>query len=137
MYIPIAIVVLSNVFYHICTKSTPDNLNPYASLTVTYLVGAVFAAVLYFIAGGSNIFAEYRNLNWTSFVLGFSIVGLEAGFIYMYKAGWDMSTGQLVASALLAICLIFVGYIFYKEQFTITKIAGIVICMVGLFFINK
>ena len=36
---PIALVVLANVFYQICTKSVPQKMYPFASLTVTYLVG--------------------------------------------------------------------------------------------------
>ena len=37
---PLGLVVLSNVFYQICAKSVPDRMNPFASLTITYLVGA-------------------------------------------------------------------------------------------------
>ena len=37
---PIALVVGVNVFYHITTKSTPEGVNAFASLTITYLVGA-------------------------------------------------------------------------------------------------
>ena len=55
----------------------------------------------------------------------------------MYKAGWNISTGQIVYSSILAICLIIVGCTFYHETITGTKIAGILICMVGLYFINK
>ena len=138
MYIPIAVIVLSNIFYHVCSKSTPDNINPFAALTVTYAVGAVFSGIIFLVVSrGGNLFAELKNLNWSSWILGLAIVGLEAGSIYMYKAGWDISTGQLVHSAILAICLIVIGVIFYKEHLTASKIAGIVICMVGLFFINK
>lgn len=43
MYLPVLIVVLSNTFYNICTKSTPEDLNPFASLSITYLVGAVIS----------------------------------------------------------------------------------------------
>ena len=41
---PIALVVASNVVYQICAKSIPGDLNPFASLTVTYLVGAAASA---------------------------------------------------------------------------------------------
>ena len=137
-YMPIALIVLSNIFYNVCTKQTPENLNPFASLTVTYLVGAIFSAVLYFAFNrGGNLIAEYRNLNWSPWVLGLAIVGLEAGAIWMYRVGWNISTGQLFHSVLLAICLVVIGIIFYKEQLTASKIAGIIICLVGLFFINK
>lgn len=138
MYLPIALIVFSNIFYHICSKSIPEKLNPFASLTVTYLVGAAVSAILFFIfSKGGNLITELKNINWTTWVLGIAIVGLEAGSIYMYKAGWNISVGQLVHSAILAICLIFVGILFYKEHLTTTKAAGIAICMVGLFFINK
>ena len=40
---PIALVILSNVFYQICAKSAPEGMHPLASLTVTYLVGGVIS----------------------------------------------------------------------------------------------
>lgn len=138
MYWPIALIVLSNIFYHVCSKSTPEQINPFASLTVTYAVGAVLSGILYYVMNrGGSLVQEYHHLNWSSIVLGLAVVGLEAGSIYMYKAGWDISMGQLVHSSILAICLLLVGYFFYHEAITGTKVAGIVICMVGLYFINK
>jgi hypothetical protein len=37
MFYPISIIVISNVVYNICAKSTPDNVNSFASLTVPIL----------------------------------------------------------------------------------------------------
>ena len=75
---PIALIVLSNVFYHICSKETPSAINPFASLTVTYLIGAVVSLVLYFTINKSgNLIQEYKNINWSGFVLGLAIVGLK------------------------------------------------------------
>ena len=135
---PIALIVLSNVFYNICSKETPAQIDPFASLTVTYVIGAVVSACMYFALNqGGNLMQEYHSLNWTSFVLGFAVVGLEAGSIYMYKAGWNVSSGQLVYSILLALCLILIGVIAYHESISATKIAGILVCMLGLFLISK
>lgn len=135
---PIALIVLSNVFYHLCSKSTPAQVNPLASLTVTYAVAAAACAVLYFALNrGGSLLQEYRHLNWSTFVLGAAIVGLEAGSIYMYKAGWNISTGQLVCSSILSVLLILIGYFFFRESLSMTKIAGILICMAGLYLINK
>lgn len=137
-YWPIALIVVSNVFYHICSKSVPERLNPFAALTVTYLVGAVLAAVSFFLLNpGQNLFSQYREVNWSTFVLGVSIVGLEIGSIYMYKVGWSLSTGQLVQSSILAVALLVIGYFVYHEAITVTKLAGIVICLVGLFLLNR
>ena len=35
MLYPIMIIVLSNVLYNICTKSTPSEVNAFAALSVT------------------------------------------------------------------------------------------------------
>ena len=134
---PISLVVLSNVFYQICAKSVPEKMNPFASLTVTYAVGAVVSLVIFYISnGGGGILQEYRKLNWAPFILGLVIVGLEVGYIYSYKAGWPVSVAQIVQAAILAVILIFVGYFLYKEAVTWNKIIGIIICLVGLGLIS-
>lgn len=134
---PLGLVVLSNVFYQICAKSVPDKMNPLASLTITYLVGAIMSLVLYYALNqGGNIIKEYQKVNWAPFVLGLVIVGLEVGFIYAYKAGWPVSTAQIVQAAVLAVILIAVGYVLYREPITWNKIVGIVVCLAGLGLIN-
>ena len=138
LYWPIALIVLSNVFYHVCSKSTPTDVNPFAALTITYALGAVSSLILYFALNkGGSLLQEYRHVNWSTFALGIAIVGLEAGSIYMYKVGWNISTGLLVSSAAAAIVLIFVGRLIYREAITASKLIGILICMLGLYFINK
>ena len=135
---PIALVVLANTFYQICAKATPEAMNPLASLTVTYTIAALASGLLFAatIRGGS-LLREYSHLNWAPFVFGLALVGLEVCFIYAYKAGWPVSAASLVASAFLAVVLIFVGFLVYKEPITVSKLIGIAICMVGLYFINK
>ncbi len=134
---PIALVILSNVVYQICAKSVPKEMNPFATLTVTYIVGAVASTILYFVLGkNGNLVKEYSKLNWAPVVLGVVIVGLETGWIYAYKAGWQVSTGFIVQSAVLAVMLLVVGYFLYHEAFTWNKVVGVVVCLIGLLFIN-
>ena len=125
---PIALVVLSNTLYQICAKSVPEGMNPLASLTVTYLVGAVISCAMYYILNReANLFREIRLTNWAPIVLGIVIVGLEVGFIYAFRAGWQVSVAQIVSSAAVAVILIFVGYLLYHEAITWNRIAGIII----------
>ena len=134
---PIALVVLSNVIYQICAKSVPNGMHPLASLTVTYTVSAVLCLILFFVLNrGGNLFKEYAKLNWAPLVFGVVLVGLEVGFIYAYKAGWSVSTAQTVQSAVLAVALLFVGFLLYREPLRWNKVVGVVICLVGLVFIN-
>ena len=134
---PIALAILSNVLYHICAKTTPEGVHPFASLTVTYLTGAVLSAVLYYVlAPQANLVKECSRLNWAPFALGIVIVGLEGGWLYAYKAGWQVNTGFIVQSAFVSVLLLFVGYFLYLEALSWNKLLGTAICLLGLVFIN-
>ena len=134
---PVAVVVISNTLYQVCAKSVPEGMNPLASLTVTYLIGAVVSCALYYVLNrDANLVRELRLTNWAPVVLGVVIVGLEVGFIYAFRAGWQVGTTQIITSAVVAVLLIFVGYLLYHEAITWNKIAGIIICLAGLVLIN-
>jgi uncharacterized membrane protein len=137
-YLPILLIVTANVFYNICTKSTPETVNPFLSLLVTYLVAALLTLIL-MLANGleEGIVQSVKRLNWTSFALGISVVALEFGYITAYRAGWNISLGSLVANISLAILLIPIGILLYKEVLTTNHLVGIALCLVGLFFINR
>ncbi|MDE6599836.1 MAG: DMT family transporter [Oscillospiraceae bacterium] len=138
MIYPILIVVASNTVYNICAKSTPDNVNSFASLAVTYLIAAICSAVMFFATGEQkNLAVEISKANWTAYVLGIAIVGLEFGYICIYRAGWKISLGNLVASISLACVLVIVGVLLYKETISLKQVVGIVLCISGIILIAK
>ncbi|MBO5840782.1 MAG: EamA family transporter [Methanobrevibacter sp.] len=134
---PLLIVVLSNTFYNICTKSTPSNVNAFGTLMLTYITAAIITgAIFLFLVKPENAIIELSKVNWTSIVLGIAIVGLELGYIFMYRGGWKVSSGALVANICLAIALLIVGALLYGENITLKQVLGIFICIAGLFLIN-
>ena len=135
---PIALVVVSNIVYQICAKSVPHDMNPLASLTITYVIAAILTVILYLLLNKDvNLIKEYTHTNWAPFALGVVVVGLEVGFIYAYKAGWAVSTASVMQSSFLAVALVIVGYLLYNETVNKNKVIGTLICLVGLYFINK
>ena len=135
---PILIVIGSNCMYNICAKSTPEGANAFASLLITYTTAAVATLVVMLLTlKPANIIPELNKTNWTSFVLGLAIVGLEFGYINVYRAGWKISVGTLVANIGLAVALIIIGALLYKETITARQLAGIAICAAGLFLISQ
>ena len=135
---PIGLVVFANIIYNVATKSTPSQTNAFLSLAVTYSVAAVCSFVLYLLKGGhQKLSIELSKINWTSIVLGISIVALEFGYINVYRAGWKINTASLVANISLACILIFVGLFLYHESITIKQAVGIGVCLVGLILISK
>jgi len=139
MYVfSIVIIVISNVLYNICQKSTPEGVNPFSSLLVTYLTASIITIItLLLFYMDKNLVQSFKGLNWTSIVLGISIVGLEFGYLMAYRSGWNISEGSLVANIILALMLIPVGMLFYKEGFALTKTLGVLFCIVGLLLLNK
>jgi drug/metabolite transporter (DMT)-like permease len=137
---PIGLVIISNVLYQVCAKGVPTEMNAFASLTVTYTIAAIASLIFFFVFGGnsadSGLIGEYGKLNWAPIVLGVVIVGLEVGWIFAYKAGWEVSTGFIIQSAVLAILLLFLGYLIYHETLTWNKLVGVVICLIGLVVLN-
>lgn len=61
---PIILVVISNILYQVCAKSVPKDMDAMASMTITYLVGALCSAVMYFIMNrNGNLLHEYSKIN--------------------------------------------------------------------------
>jgi uncharacterized membrane protein len=135
---PIFIVVAANTVYNLCAKSTPDGVQPFASLAITYLTAAALSIVMFFVTSDSkNLLMETQKVNWTSVIFGCSIVALEFGYIYIYRVGWKVSTGSLIANISLACVLLVLGVILFKESLGLRQIMGIVICLVGIFMISR
>ena len=135
---PIIVVIAANTFYNICAKSTPGGVQPFASLTITYLAAAALSLIMFYVTSESkNIIAEVQKTNWTALAFGAAIVGLEFGNINMYRVGWKVSTGSLVANIGLACVLLIVGIIAYKESLSAKQIVGMVLCIGGIFLISK
>ena len=80
---------------------------------------------------------EFSKANWTSFLLGISVVALEFGYISIYRAGWKVSTASLVANISLACVLLFVGILLYKEALSFKQLAGMAICVFGLILMSR
>ncbi|WP_296795399.1 EamA family transporter [uncultured Methanobrevibacter sp.] len=138
LVLPVFLVVLANTMYNICTKSTPGDVNPFATLIVTYVVAAIVTTILFFVfARPENAIFELSKINWTSIVLGIAIVGLETGYILMYRAGWKVGNASVVANICLACTLLIVGFILYNENISLKQILGIAVCIVGLVLVTK
>jgi drug/metabolite transporter (DMT)-like permease len=139
--IPIFLVIISGLIYHISQKSTPTGLNPIIALVVTYVIASIISIFSYFIflpqSNINSFISSLKTINWTSITLGFAVVGLELGFLLAYRAGFNISLLSLLTNSLIAIFLIPIGILFFKEMITLNSIVGAVLCILGLILITK
>ena len=135
---PLLLVAGSNCFYHVCAKSTPEKVNAFGALTVTYLIGAAVCAAVFLVSvKPTNVLAELRNVNWTSFALGLAVVGLEAGNVFLYRVGWKVSTGALSGYICSAVGLLIIGILLFHEAVSLRQALGMLACAAGLFLITQ
>jgi uncharacterized membrane protein len=135
---PIGLTVISNVLYHIFLKVTPSNANPMLALLVTYVTAALTCLVILpFFPLATSLGQSLRQLNWASIGLGVVIVGLEMGFLQAYRVGWKISLLGIVSSSCVALILIPIGLLFFKEKVSLVNILGAIVCIVGLIMINR
>ncbi len=139
-YLPILIIVLANIAYHVSAKSVPKEMDSFFFLSLLYIIAGAISFGIYFFRTGTNIenvAAQVKMINWVPFVFAIGIIGLELGNILMYRVGWNISLGALVSNILLAVALIAVGFLAYSETFSIKQSIGIMCCLLGLVLVNK
>ena len=135
---PLLVVVGANTIYNISTKSTPSDVNAFASLAASYFIAMLGSVVMFFLTADSkNLLVEISKTNWSALALGVAIVGLEFGYICIYRAGWKIGVASLVANISLACVLLLIGLFVYKEVITLKQFIGMGICAIGLMLIVK
>jgi len=136
-WIVIFLTILSNVFYHIIQKVTPQQANPVLSLAISYLIaGLICFALLPVFPMREGLSEALKQLNWTTVALAFTLVGLEVGFLLAYRAGWAISLAGLFSNATVSVLLLPVGYILFKDRLSGTNMVGVLVAIVGLVLMN-
>ena len=136
-YLPVLFIVLSNVLYDISAKSFSKGINVFAGMAIYYLVAVVVSLVLFYLTSeNKNLLKELKKINWATFSLALGCTGADIGYILVFRSGWDISFGSLVCNILIAISLLFIGVIFYREYINIKHVAGILLCLIGFVLIT-
>lgn len=134
----LSLAIAATVAYHVVLKMTPAGANPLLSLLVTYgAVAMLFAAVLAFGPGTFEWRQELRSLNWTAIALAFAIIGLDLGFILLYRSGFEVSLGALVTQTAAAMLLVGIGVLVFREKLSLANGLGIALCLAGLWLVNR
>jgi uncharacterized membrane protein len=134
----IILIVVSNVIYQVSQKSVPHGAHPLMATIVAYLAAlALCFVMLPFMPLQESIGASLQRLNWASYALGVSIVGVELGFLLAYRAGWDISIGVVIANSAIMVLLVPIGLIFFKEQLSWSNVLGVVLCVAGVVLIAR
>ncbi len=135
---PLFLIVGSNIVYQLSSRGAAKGVNPFAALVVAYAIATVASLALFFAtAKGSAFAAQVRELNWANYALGLSIIGLEGGFLCLYRAGWSASVGPIVTYSAVAVLLLLIGALFLGEHIGWKQIAGVALCLAGIALVTS
>ena len=135
---PLFLIVGSNIAYHLSSRGAAKGVNPFAALVAAYSIAAVASLALFFAtAKGASLAGQVRGLNWANYLLGFAIVGLEGGFLCLYRHGWNASVGPVVTYAAVAVLLLVIGALFLGEHVGWRQILGVALCLGGIALVTS
>jgi drug/metabolite transporter (DMT)-like permease len=133
----LAVATLGNVAYHLGQKTISPAVNPMVLLMAVY--GLAFAlcglAVPFFQGQGAFSFAQL--LSWPVFVLCAGVVLIEIGFLLAYRSGNVLQWSGVAVNGAAALVLIPVALFVFRESFSLTRLAGIALTLVGLMLLTR
>ena len=136
-YFSIILAICSSALYHFTAKSTPVNVNFTVSLLITY--GVAFIVTLFtffFFPAQQGMLTELKKLNWASIGLAIAIVGIEFGFLLVYRSGWNLGIAAVLVNVVASLILLPVAVFIFKDKISSVNIAGILVCFAGLVMLN-
>jgi drug/metabolite transporter (DMT)-like permease len=136
-YFSITLAILSSALYHFSQKLIPADVHPVVSVLVTYAVSLVLCfALLLFIPPENGWLAAFKQLNWATFLLALSIIGLEVGFLLVYRSGWPVGLAAVLTNVVASLILVPVAIFVFKDKLSPVNIIGILVCLAGLVMLN-
>lgn len=130
---PLVLIIGSNIAYQLSSRGAAKNVNPFAALVCAYAIAATASLALFLAtARGTSLAGQFRGLNGANCLLGLAIIGLEGGFLCLYRHGWSASVGPVVSYAAVAVLLLAIGAAFLGEHVGWRQILGVALCLGGI-----
>jgi drug/metabolite transporter (DMT)-like permease len=137
-FLPLLLAVAGGVLYHIGQKAVPRQVHPFVAILLAYLGGIACCVVALVLAPPERPWLEsLRAANWAVWLLGLGAVIIEIGFLLAYRAGWQISVVSVVVNISVALVLLPIGLVFFRESLSWRMAAGVVCCLVGLYLLSQ
>jgi drug/metabolite transporter (DMT)-like permease len=131
MSTPLALVtvILSGVVYHLAQKTAGGGL-PWPMLSIAYGAAFLASALLAVFTGGDGRGLLGQGI--TGLLVGLGAFGVEAGFFFVYRSGWPLSTTSLVSSLSIAVLLALLGVVAFGEPMSSSRAVGLALALGGV-----
>jgi drug/metabolite transporter (DMT)-like permease len=129
--VPILMIIVGGVLYHVAQKATPASVDPFLSLFASFIVAALACLAISLSRGRASL-AQFRHVNWTAVALATALIAIESGYLIGYRAGLKLNITSFACNAAIAVILFAIGTFMYGEGFSARAGIGAGLCLVGL-----
>jgi drug/metabolite transporter (DMT)-like permease len=129
-------VVVSAVVYHLAQK-TAGAAQPWPILSVAYGAAFAVATALAFASGPAPGAEQARSTAVTGVVIGLAAFGIEAGYFFVYRSGWPLSSASVVVSLCVTLVLALLGVLRFGEDLSAARATGLGLAAIGVVLIAR
>ncbi len=131
------LAILGGVTYHLFVKRISPTIHPVVSIVGIY-VGVLLLSFLLLglFPPAEGYRFHFKQITWVQFAVAISVFLIELGFLLMYRAGWNLSTGNLVTGVFINILLLALGLLLLREKVSLINAIGIGLSIIGVAMIS-
>ncbi|MFN7696184.1 MAG: hypothetical protein ACK5O3_19280 [Burkholderiales bacterium] len=134
----LGIAIAGQVLYQLMQKGVSHSANPVLSLLAFYGLAALLALPLFWLYPlEGSLSVELKELNLAVIGVAASIVLIELGFLLAYRAGGTLQASYVTTAAFTTGALVLIGALAYSERVTLPKIAGLGLCLAGIWLLSR
>jgi drug/metabolite transporter (DMT)-like permease len=132
---PLAVVIVSGIVYHLAQKASGP-ATPWPMLAVAY--GAAFAVAVTVTRSAGGAGWQPSRAEWVAgLLIGLAAFGIEAGFFFIYRAGWPLASASVIANLAVTASLALVGVTLFGEHLSLSRAAGLALAAGGATLIAR
>lgn len=134
---PIVIVVVSAVIYHLAQKSLGGGptASPWPTLAFAYGAAFLITLVVAWATSDGALRLPAKPERSAALMIAIGAIGVEAGFFFVYRAGWPLASASVVANVAVTLILATIGAFAFGEHLTWVRGAGFVIAATGAYLV--
>lgn len=136
-YLPMLMLITSVATYQIAAKLAPPHLNPWHLLSFVYATALLIVLGVGSLDRQNTLLQTFKQTNGAVWVLGCAVVGIELGFLLVYRAGWKISLAGIISSVAVTSLMLPVGLLFFREKLSAINLVGMALCVLGLVFVTR
>ena len=131
------LLISSVLIYQISQKLIPKDINSWHVLFFVYVLSAGLCLLMGLLGQKASFLQSLKASNFSVITLALSVVGIELGFLLALRAGWPLSRTGITANVTVALLVIPVGILFFKERLGLVNFIGIALCVLGLILVVR